>query len=428
MKKSLIITLLISTLALSACTTPPSGTNNESDIFSTEPDSKVTDTVSPEIEDSEAHTPESSPEDETQDTGYMDLECREPEGYDYQLFANSGNVRVLSLQLPDDWSFEKASDGVLAIKRDGNVIGKMLYCSEGNSTSWVTVDSSSATVNDVTMQTNVEKNTGNGSYRYRICFTYNDEGEEKTVTLVTSYDEISQATLSKLKLSLRFKKVGFEPEIGLIDIEKSVSNSVLIVGNSFINSSKVGYILEEMIRKSGKRTYVEHISRGYAHVDTYAEDEYLIERIRSGDFGAVFVCGYYSNDQAEHLATIKDACDVSGASLFMFPAHNEQESSITYVQKQVDGVHLINWKSEIQSFISSGGNQWDFCINDAHLHSTPLAGYIGAHMIYRAIFGELPSCQVSDYVTQAQVDAKLPGYAKSGMTYVTKGAPLNIFD
>ena len=424
MKKALIITVLLSALVLSACTPHNSNENNESDIFPSGSESVTT----PEKEDSEEHSSEEIPEDETQDTGYTDIDCREPDGYEYQLFTNSGNTRVLSLQLPDDWSFEKASDGILAIKRDGAVIGKMLYCSDGSSSSWVTVNSSSARVSDVTLQTNVEKNTGNGSYRYRICFIYNDEGDEKTVTLVTNYKEISQTTLSKIGFSLRFKKVGYEPEIGLIDIEKSVSNSVLIVGNSFINSSRVGYILDEMIRKSGKQTYVEHISRGYAHVDTYSEDEYLMERIRSGDFGAVFVCGYYSDDQATHLRSIKDACDASGASLFMVPAHNEQASSIKYVQGQVEGVHLIDWKSEVQSFIDSGGDKWDFCINDAHLHSTPLAGYIGAHMIYRAIFGELPTCRVSEQITQEYVDSKLPGYASSGMTYITKGAPLNIFD
>ena len=57
-----------------------------------------------------------------------------------------------------------------------------------------------------------------------------------------------------------------------------------------------------------------------------------------------------------------------------------------------------------------GIDTWDFCIDDQHKHSTPLAGYVGAHMIYRAIFGEIPKKYQSNYFDSASYYATLGDY------------------
>ena len=420
MKKSLILIALISAMILSSCQI-----NTQDETNSDQSNSSNQQSTSPEESEDPHETEETN--DEVADNGYLNLQCREPEGYCYQLFAGDGDIRAFSIELPNDWTFEKSSDSTFAIKRDNTVIGKAICDKLNKGGSWDIVYTDETVISEVLMQTNIEKNSKTGEYRYNLYFSCDDSNEKKALTITADYSEISEKTLSNIRRSLRFKRIGFEPEVGLIDIKKSKANSVLIVGNSFINSSKVGFILDEMIRKTGKTTYVEHISRGYAHVDTYSEDSYLMARVKNGEFSAVFVCGFYNNDQAEYLAKIKKFCDASETALFMFPAHNEQSSAVKYVQSQVGDVRVLNWKNEVQSFIDNGGNKWDFCIDDMHLHSTPLAGYIGAHMIYRAIFGEMPDCSVSEYVTQKQVDKLLPGYASSGVTYITKGAALNVF-
>ena len=182
-----------------------------------------------------------------------------------------------------------------------------------------------------------------------------------------------------------------------------------------------------MINECGKDSLSFAYSRGYAHVDTYAYDEEVMSSIRNGDYAVVFICGFYDNSQAEHLAVMKEACDASGTALVIFPAHNEQTNSIKYAYEQVEGVYLLNWKDEVQSFIDNGGDKWDFCINDQHLHSTPMAGYIGAQMIYRAIFGEIPNCSLSATISQSEVNRTLGEYVKTGIVYKTKGATLNLF-
>ena len=67
--------------------------------------------------------------------------------------------------------------------------------------------------------------------------------------------------------------------------------------------------------------------------------------------------------------------------------------------------------------IESGVDKWKLCVDDAHKHSTPLAGLVGAHMIYRAIYGEIPSLDgiysvninnakniLGDYLTTGHID------------------------
>ena len=48
-------------------------------------------------------------------------------------------------------------------------------------------------------------------------------------------------------------------------------------------------------------------------------------------------------------------------------------------------------------------------------------------MIYRTIFGEMPTYTESETVSLTFLDLILPGYAQTGMTYITKGAKLNVF-
>lgn len=77
----------------------------------------------------------------------------------------------------------------------------------------------------------------------------------------------------------------------------------------------------------------------------------------------------------------------------------------------------MDWKQEINSLIDDGINKWAFCIDDQHEHSTPLAGYVGAHMIYRAIYGELPTLDHGcSYVSTTQIKQLLGNYLKTGIT------------
>ena len=164
------------------------------------------------------------------------------------------------------------------------------------------------------------------------------------------------------------------------------------------------------------------MSRGYATISTYASDTSMLDSIKAKDYGAVFICGCYSNaaEQLNSYETLRTACNTAGIPLILFPAHNESLDTINRIRNKYPDDLFLNWREEINTLISKKGiGVSSFCINDEHNHSTPLAGYVGAHMIYRAIFGAVPKKYTSDVFDSASY------YATLG-DYVTK--PAIVFD
>jgi hypothetical protein len=103
-----------------------------------------------------------------------------------------------------------------------------------------------------------------------------------------------------------------------------------------------------------------------------------------------------------------------GITLVVLPAHNENQASAEKSAKTCD-LPLINWKAELDELISSGVDKFDLCVNDSYYHSTPLAGYVGAHMIYRAIYGEAPENK-GTYLSNTELNI-LGDYAETGSFY-----------
>jgi hypothetical protein len=362
------------------------------------------------------------------DTGYLSIDTVETEGYVSNCFAVVGNRLGLLLRLPEAWRLEKQPTKAFNIYTDGRHIGRIAWGFDEKDDGWRELCVESMASGDLDIKISIEKSVSSGEYRHFICFAFAENGEMQRITLAVDYRELGEAAISEMKTYAECKAVGSDPQLGIIDIENSNSDRILILGNSFIGSSRVGSILQEMMDQNRKNTVVSHVSRGYAHVDTYVYDDLIMDDIRSGMYGAVFICGFYSKDQVQSLAVLKNACDDSGTALFMFPAHNEPSDSIAHARKRVRGVYLLNWKEEVQAFIDNGGNKWDFCIDDQHLHSTPLAGYIGAHMIYRAIHGEIPIKPVNQIVLQSEVDRILGDYPKTGIIYNVGVFNLYFFD
>ncbi len=188
--------------------------------------------------------------------------------------------------------------------------------------------------------------------------------------------------------------------------EVNASQVILILGNSFVSTSKVGRFLNDMLFEGSTHMECEAVSRGYASVLTYTSDTAMMEAIAQGQYSYVFLCGFYSYGDAAAVQDMVNVCKASDTGLVLFPAHNEQQE----VLNAVSGVPVLNWKKEINSIISRGVAYSDFCIDDAHQHSTPLAGYIGAGLIYRAIFEETPPPLLAAPMSMWQVEEILGSY------------------
>lgn len=320
---------------------------------------------------------------------------------------------LLSCIFPQEWKMQKSIDG-LEIMRNGNKVGKLVL---GDATD----------VGDWKALTLFERNLGNGqilkfveqqksselpTFRYRFVYTYRKGTESRKITLTADCAEIGTQTERKL-MSGGFMNKSENPVCGtLMHIDSP--RSILILGNSFISSSNIGSILQEMLTRNGKSCSVHAVSRGGAVVGSYAQDTSMMNTIRQGNYDLVLMCGFYGNDQTvKDFATVRAACEASDTELVIFPAHNENESVIKLACEGTPPLVCIHWKNELDLLIEGGVNRWDLCTDDTYDHSKPLAGYVGAHMVYRALYGEAPAKALQTSISQFSVDRVLGGYSKS---------------
>ena len=94
-------------------------------------------------------------------------------------------------------------------------------------------------------------------------------------------------------------------------------------------------------------------------------------------------------------------------------APKENDAVINSAFEMYDGLIYLNWKGEIESLIDGGIDKWVMCVDDHYQHSTVYAGYVGAHMIYRKVFGKIPPKLANAPLTQSQIDGNLGEYAYS---------------
>ena len=194
------------------------------------------------------------------------------------------------------------------------------------------------------------------------------------------------------------------------------SSNILIVGNSFVGTSKVANILQEMMDINGKSFNVDGISIGMGRLTDFSENPTILSYIENKTYDVIFMCGLYAQYNVASIETVRRACDASGVELVIFPAHNENLDCINNAKASYPDVIFMDWKRELDNLISEREiDIWDLCINDTYKHSKPIAGYVGAHMIYRAIFGEIPTGEMSIYINQDEIDLILGDYIETGL-------------
>ena len=397
MKKAVVILLLLSTL-LVGCVHQNQGVTNPASCGE-EPDGSTV-------------AGSTSPENETVDS-YQDVVCYPAQSYGTYLIGYKADVDVLSLQLPKSWVLTKKRSTYL-ISNERGEIGKISLGAAQDAEFWEPAceEERHQATETVFVSKIIEKRIDGSGFRHRYTFIYQSNNGGRTLTLTVNYAEADSDAQNLIYSAATTKTMQTDPKIGIITAP-SAKNSVLILGNSFVRTSDVGDILQEMCLKTGKTCFVTAVSRGYATISTYASDTSMLDSIKAKDYGAVFICGCYSNaaEQLSSYETLRTACNTAGIPLILFPAHNESLDTINRIRNKYPDDLFLNWREEINNLINKKRiSTWDFCINDEHKHSTPLAGYVGAHMIYRAIFGELPPKYQSTVFNSTSYYATLGDY------------------
>lgn len=371
--KSVLLTILacLCVLSSTSCTQTDKNDATESDNTPTETVTEAT------IEKSEA-------------TPYWELECRTiKERADFHF--DLGSHYDISLSFSKDWKLEKSSDGTsFDIIREGKSIGKL---AKGNlaSDDWKEEKTVSRTIDPTLSTKRIIEKKGEGSeaeYRYRFEYTCTPTATPVALSLCLNYVELDANAADRLYKS---PKISAPTTVNDGMLSNVKDGNYLILGNSFIGSSNIGELLSDMFSLNNKNVSFNAVSRGYAQVGTYTSDAAMMSSIESGQYDAVFICGFYANAEATNLVKLETACKKSNTELIIFPAHNEFEEPIKLARNKCPDLKFLNWKGELDMLIASGVDKWALCVNDEHLHSTEYAGLIGAHMIYRAIYGEIPT-------------------------------------
>lgn len=413
MKKSLITLCLCSALLFSSCQFKQSP--SEPDTIP--PKNDPAPTVTTESPKQEPETPAPETPDQTTDymenVAYKEIPLVPSNSFSTHLFGKRQGNLMVKMSLPSGWEFTGRSEDEFVITREGKEIGRIVYGTTEDTDEWKPVETKKYSLIGGELEAYIEKSgTGDSlAFRRRFCYYYYRMADA-TLTLTVDYAELDNKAKNKLISDPICETVGNDPCFGVLAEEEK--NHILILGNSFIWSSNVGGILQEMMNKNGRDCQVYYSSRGMATVATYVNDESLMREIRGGLYDIVFICGFYSLSEINNFSLLKNACDESDTKLVIFPAHNESLDAVNTAASMYSDVTLINWKNDISLLIQSGVDKWDMCADDYHLHSTHLAGYVGAHAIYRALYNCVPTAPLTNTIDQSYVNSKLGDYVLNG--------------
>lgn len=184
--------------------------------------------------------------------------------------------------------------------------------------------------------------------------------------------------------------------------------SVLVLGNSFVNTSEIGISLQRLAEENGQNLFVNAVSQGYAEVSTYVPqiDAFAL---RDGVYDAVFLCGFYSNQLAS-LQALCDAVQGTKTRIVIFPAQNESLTQGVYAFRHTEGVGYLGWKSLIDALWATGGYEKEhLAYLDQHTHTNPLGGYAGALMLYSYLYRQAPSTEDSRRFMLDYQGGNIPG-------------------
>ncbi len=388
-----------------------SDTNTDiSNISST--DNTTTDTSNTNVN---SEIVESSDTSETPDTdnSYEDIVCTKIYNFRQVGFSIKSSNTMLFVTIPQEWKLEKNKNGY-SILNNSQTIGSITASAKASSTDKsVNVFYGEINVNNLKVTHSIDRiNSDNQpSYIRTLCYNYDDgHGNNNSIFISSPYQEMDSSAAYKMITEIKTAVSSTESNSGILQINDN-RNKILILGNSFIGSSSIGSILQTMC---GDEVSVEAIARGYAHVGTYSKDTYMMQKIRDCNYSAVFICGLYDHEAVLDLEDIINVCAESTTKLAIFPAHNENRSVIDSAIAKYPDTLLLDWKAEVDNLISTGISVSHFCIPDAHNHSTPLAGYVGAHMIYRAVLNKIPQTTQFSEVSESQINL-LGDYVTSGL-------------
>lgn len=348
---------------------------------------------------------------------YKSLKCTDINDFKKINLVYGDGFTALNISFPKLWKLKKQDDGNFHVCRGSLEIGSLVIGEDGNGGE--VLERAEKTRPKVKYTYTVER-FGEGEdaqYFRKLLIEYRDGEDTEKVTLKVKYTEIDDGGIDMIRTLAQPVEYACLPEMGTIPFsEGNGKKSILILGNSFVNSSRIGNTLQDLC---GDECKITGVSRSNVSVLHYAADEEMLERIESGQYGILFMCGFFSSKDVEEFEKIQEACEKSDTVLVIFPAHNEVVTSINSAKSKFsESAHFLDWRTTLNNLVISGVDYWDLCMHDGPEHSTPLAGYVGAYMIYCAVFGKTPQNIPKTSISYDYIQEKLGDYPEQGRIWL----------
>ena len=362
---------------------------------------------------------------------YADIECESAKNFTYINFVCGESTEAINIGLPEEWKVYSDGENGYNVLKYGKEIGKVYLGGESELDEGKTELYSDVKTN-LGIETRYSINRyGEAEYTYRkrIAFKYADGGATRTLTLDVDFAAIDDAGVRSIRGVPHTWEIVKKPELGNLSFSNKPKN-ILILGNSFVSTSRIGQMLLYLCAEEEIGS-VTAVSLPNVSAQDYASSSYWLAEISSGVYNILFLNGFYSITDVTELEKIISACKQGGVQLVLMPAHNETFTTISSAKAKYPDIVMLDWRDEINSLIYSGISKEKFCMDDGPEHSTPLAGYVGAAMIYRSLFGKMPTAPIdTDYcgISQATVNRLLGDYVKTGVIYSASPSKIYFFD
>lgn len=406
MKKLLLCVLVtLTVLLLISCNTEKP---NETQLKTDAP----TVTAAPETESPETEPPETKPPFDYE--GYKALTPSPSGALKMFTVGYEDHSKVLSLPIPSHFATYMREDAFV-LSCDGVEVGEIVSGTPEQAADTRIMDSTQGNIGDLSYHYRLLAipTEADPARRYRHSFTYTYDVSDilYSVTLTVNYEALDANAVSNCTDNTKLLDKYSDAGLGTLLVNgQNKPRRVLVLGNSFVGTSELESFLKPMFSGSGYQ--VTAVSRGYACTHNGTWSDYLYQ-LREGSWDVLILCGFYHSEDKDALKNFIDACQNSKTQLVLFPAHNESRE-----QEAIDAypdIPVLHWQDEIDLLIDTLGiDYWDFCYNDSHKHSTPLAGYVGAHMIYRALTGHIPSATSFSYISTSTLRSLLGDYMTTG--------------
>lgn len=222
--------------------------------------------------------------------------------------------------------------------------------------------------------------------------------------------------------------------------DKSIK--VLILGNSFVNSSEIGRALSNVAAVNNCEIEVTSISQGYYDATKYYNDlinttfgmnsnpgisskpggsHYVEENIYitykkkllEGNYDVVFLCGMYAYSDMQSVIKINDLLKETKTKLVIFPADNENKYYITAILDNNPTIGLANWNFVIDILKIEEFPGFSLYYDDMHKHTNEFGGYVGACVIFNYLYNKSPQDSSTNNTVFQQFKDALPGNSDS---------------